>query len=128
MASHMTTKNVNFCHSLTLWIFLFLLVTINMYCFYFVDPGPFYVCKSPLIYTVYFVGPGPAKYYLPTTLGTKSVDNTKRHSPSFTFGSRYFCEYQPFDFALNWTLFIITQKLISTQRDITDIENWFNFY
>ena len=36
--------------------------------------------------------PGPAKYYLPTTLGTKSVDNTKRHSPSFTFGSRYFLE------------------------------------
>ena len=93
MASHMTKKNVNSCQSYFMNLFIF--VSHHQYVLlFFVGPGPFYVCKSPLIYTVYFVGPGPAKYYLPTTLGTKSVDNTKRHSPSFTFGSRYFCEYQ----------------------------------
>lgn len=102
-------------------------VSRHQYILFFVGPEPFYFCKSPSIYIVYFVGPGPAKYYLPTTLGTKSVDNTKKHSPSFTFGSRYFCEYQPFDLALKGTLFIITQKLLSTQRNIIDIENLLNF-
>ncbi|XP_063405332.1 ciliary microtubule associated protein 1A-like isoform X2 [Mytilus trossulus] len=34
--------------------------------------------------------PGPAKYLLPNTVGTKEVDVTKKGSPSFTFGSRYF--------------------------------------
>lgn len=39
-----------------------------------------------------YTGPGPAKYKLPDTVGTKQVDVTKRSSPSFTFGSRYFLD------------------------------------
>lgn len=46
--------------------------------------------KKRIMVMAEYTGPGPAKYNLPTTVGTKETDQTKKGAPSFSFGSRQF--------------------------------------
>ena len=63
-----------------------------------------------------FPGPGPGRYNLPTCVGSKNADVTKRSMPAYSFGRRL---ENPSELSLVWKRVCILYKIMYCHIEIT---------